>query len=237
MLSTHVEIMESIGRLGVALGLGSVIGFERQWHQKMAGLRTNALVALGSCGFVVFSAMVGEGDPTRVAAQVVTGIGFLGAGIILREGINVHGLNTAATLWCSAMVGTFAGGGFWAPSVVATGFVTGTNLLLRPLVRLVNDRTVSTRDAETCYTVTLTCKSVEEAHLRSLLLHALAQGGLGLRRIDSADIPDTAKVVITAQAWAAKRCDAALEQIVGRLSLEPQISAASWQVDRTIPEA
>ena len=108
MLSMHVEIFESIGRLGVALALGSVIGFERQWHQKMAGLWTNALVALGSCGFVVFSSMVGEGDPTRVAAQVVTGIGFLGAGIILREGINVHGLNTAATLWCSAMVGTFA---------------------------------------------------------------------------------------------------------------------------------
>ena len=126
MLSTHVEIVESIGRLSVALALGSVIGFERQWRQKMAGLRTNALVALGSCGFVVFSAMVGEGDPTRVAAQVVTGIGFLGAGIILREGINVHGLNTAATLWCSAMVGTFAGAGFWAPSLVATGFVVGT---------------------------------------------------------------------------------------------------------------
>jgi putative Mg2+ transporter-C (MgtC) family protein len=76
----------------------------------MAGLRTNALVALGASGFVVYSAMVGQGDPTRVAAQVVTGIGFLGAGIILREGINVHGLNTAATLWCSAMAGTFAGG-------------------------------------------------------------------------------------------------------------------------------
>jgi len=144
MLSTHVEILESIGRLSVALALGSVIGIERQWRQKMAGLRTNALVALGSCGFVVFSAMVGEGDPTRVAAQVVTGIGFLGAGIILREGINVHGLNTAATLWCSAMVGTFAGAGFWAPSLVAAVFVVGTNLLLRPLVGLVNSHTVST---------------------------------------------------------------------------------------------
>ncbi len=85
MLSTHVEIIESIGRLSVALALGSAIGFERQWRQKMAGLRTNALVALGSCGFVVFGAIVGEGDPTRIAAQVVTGIGFLGAGIILRR--------------------------------------------------------------------------------------------------------------------------------------------------------
>src|ERR1700692_1413264 len=151
MLSTHVEIMESVGRLGVALGLGSVIGFERQWHQKMAGLRTNALVALGSCGFVVFSAMVGEGDPTRVAAQVVTGIGFLCAGTILREGINVHGLNTAATLWCCAMVGTLAGAGFCAPSLVAAGFVVGTNLLLRPLVRLVDTTTVSARCVETVY--------------------------------------------------------------------------------------
>jgi putative Mg2+ transporter-C (MgtC) family protein len=197
MVTTRVEIMESIGRLSVALFLGSAIGFERQWHQKMAGLRTNALVALGSCGFVVFLAMVGEGDPTRIAAQVVTGIGFLGAGVILREGINVHGINTAATLWCSAMVGTFAGGGFWASSLVAAGFVIGTNLLLRPLVRFVNYRTVSSKDGETCYTVTLTCKSVGEAHLRSLLLHALSQGGLGLRRIDSADIPDTAKVICT----------------------------------------
>jgi putative Mg2+ transporter-C (MgtC) family protein len=237
MLNTHVEIIESIGRLSLALALGSVIGFERQWHQKMAGLRTNALVALGSCGFVVFSAMVGEGDPTRMASQVVTGIGFLGAGVILREGINVHGLNTAATLWCSAMVGTFAGGGFWAPSLVAAGFVVGTNLLLRRLVRLVNTRTVSSKDDETCYSVILTCKSAEEAHLRSLLLHALSQGGLGLRRIDSSDVPDTSNVVVTAQVLAARRNDAALEQIVGRLSLEPHISAVAWQVDRTIPEA
>src|SRR5271166_4037725 len=170
MLSTHVEIAESIGRLSVALALGSVIGFERQWYQKMAGLRTNALVALGSCAFVVFSAMVGDADPTRVAGQVVTGIGFLGAGTILRDGINVHGLNTAATLWCSAMVGTFAGAGFWGPSLVAAGFVIGANLLLRPLVRFVNFRTISSKDAETCCTVTLTCNSAQEAHLPSLLL-------------------------------------------------------------------
>src|ERR1700692_2448792 len=151
MSANTVELVDAIGRLGLALVLGSAIGVERQWHQKMAGLRTNALVALGSCGFVVFSAMVGQGDPTRVAAQVVTGIGFLGAGVILREGINVHGLNTAATLWCCAMVGTLAGAGFCAPSLVAAGFVVGTNLLLRPLVRLVDTTTVSARCVETVY--------------------------------------------------------------------------------------
>jgi putative Mg2+ transporter-C (MgtC) family protein len=237
MLVNNVELIEAIGRLGLALALGSAIGFERQWHQKMAGLRTNALVALGSCGFVVFSAMVGQGDPTRVAAQVVSGIGFLGAGIILREGINVHGLNTAATLWCSAMVGTFAGGGFWAPSLAAAGFVVVTNLLLRPLVRRLNSRVMIAGDVETHYTVEITCKGTEEAHMRSLLLHALSQSGLGLRRLDSEDIPDTSKVAIRAQAVAAKRNDTALEQIVGRLSLEPHVTAATWQVDRTVPEA
>lgn len=125
-------------RRTVALLLGSAIGFERQWHQKMAGLRTNALAAPGACGFVVFSGLVGQGDPTQVAAQVASGIGFLGAGIIPRDGVNVPGLNTAATLWCSAMVGTISGAGYAAQGLLAAGFVIGTNLLLRPLMRRVN---------------------------------------------------------------------------------------------------
>ena len=231
------QLADAALRLGLALLLGSAIGFERQWHQKMAGLRTNAFVALGAAGFVFFSAMVGQGDPTRVAAQVVTGIGFLGAGVILREGVNVHGLNTAATLWCSAMVGTFAGAGYLAPSLLAAGFVVGTNLFLRPLVRRMNHLVLTATDAETYYTVEIACKAAEEAHMRSLLLHALSQAGLGLRRLDSEDVPDTSKVMVTAQAVAARRNDTALEQVVGRLSLEPNVSAATWQVDRSIPEA
>src|SRR6478735_8050124 len=139
---------ESAIRLTLGLLLGCAIGFERQWHQKMAGLRTNALVALGACGFVVFSGLVGQGDPTRVAAQVVSGIGFLGAGVILREGVNVHGLNTAATLWCSAMVGTLSGAGHGAPAVLAAIMVIAANLALRPLVRRVNDRLLSESNAE-----------------------------------------------------------------------------------------
>lgn len=228
---------DSALRLTVALLLGSTIGFERQWHQKMAGLRTNALVALGASGFVVFSGLVGEGDPTRIAAQVVTGIGFLGAGVILREGINVHGLNTAATLWCSAMVGSLAGAGLLGPCVLAAGLVIATNLFLRPLVRRVNNRLMTGSSVETHYTVEIACRGAEEAHMRSLLLHELSEAGLGLRRIESEDIPDTSKVTVTAQAVAAKRNDAALEQIVGRLSLEPNVSAATWQIDRSIPES
>lgn len=223
--------------LTVALVLGCAIGFERQWNQKMAGLRTNALVALGSAGFVVFSNLVGQGDPTRIAGQVVTGIGFLGAGVILREGINVHGLNTAATLWCSAMVGSLAGAGLLGPSVLAAIFVIGTNLFLRPLVRRVNNRLMTNDQSEAHYTVQISCRGADEAHMRSLLLHALSQAGLGLRRIESQDIADTPKVTVTAQAVAPKRNDAALEQIVGQLSLEPNVSSATWQIDRMIPES
>ncbi len=229
---------EIAARLAIALLLGSLIGFERQWYQKMAGLRTNALVALGAGGFVVFSAMYPtQSDPTRMAAQIVSGIGFLGAGVILREGTNVHGLNTAATLWCSAMVGTLAGGGFWLPSALAGGFVVVTNLLLRPLVSRLNRRLTMAGDVEAHYTVEVTCRGSEEAHIRSLLLHGLSGAGLGLRRIDSEDIPDTSKVLVVAKAVSATRNDAALEQIVGRLSLEQYVSAATWQVERVIPEA
>jgi putative Mg2+ transporter-C (MgtC) family protein len=109
-------------RLGVALLIGALIGFERQWRQRMAGLRTNALVSLGAAGFVIFAAFApGADGAAQIAGQVITGIGFLGAGVILREGLNITGLNTAATLWGSAMVGTFAGVGQFIAAAIAVG--------------------------------------------------------------------------------------------------------------------
>jgi putative Mg2+ transporter-C (MgtC) family protein len=103
--------------------LGTVIGFERQYRARMAGLRTNALVAVGATLFVLLSANGFSGataDPTRVAAQIVSGIGFLGAGVILRDGLNLRGLNTAATLWCSAAVGALAGAGMFTVALAGT---------------------------------------------------------------------------------------------------------------------
>ncbi|MBE7163086.1 MAG: MgtC/SapB family protein, partial [Williamsia herbipolensis] len=106
-----MSTLDTVLRLLCGLGLGTLIGFERQYRARMAGLRTNALVATGATLFVVLSAhgfSGGTADPTRVAAQIVSGIGFLGAGVILRDGLGVRGLNTAATLWCSAAVGALA---------------------------------------------------------------------------------------------------------------------------------
>jgi putative Mg2+ transporter-C (MgtC) family protein len=225
-------------RLGAALLIGAVIGFERQWRQRMAGLRTNALVAIGAAGFVVFSASVpGDNNPTRMAAQIVSGIGFLGAGVILREGINIRGLNTAATLWCSAMVGTFAGAGNLVASAIAGGFVVGTNLLLRPIVRLVNRQPLGALEIETHYSVELRCQGQQEAHIRALLLQAAANAGLGLRRLTSENLEDSPQVTVSALLVSASRNDAALEQIIGRMSLEPFFTAAHWQAEQAAAES
>jgi putative Mg2+ transporter-C (MgtC) family protein len=100
-------------RLSLALILVALIGAERQWRQRIAGLRTNALVAAAAAMFVMLTALTARtaDDSFRIAAKVVSGIGFLGAGVILRQGLSVTGLNTAATLWCSAAIGTLAGYG------------------------------------------------------------------------------------------------------------------------------
>jgi putative Mg2+ transporter-C (MgtC) family protein len=225
------SIDQAVINLGVATLLGAAIGFERQWRHRMAGLRTNTLVAIGAASFVVFESLFpNDGSPTRVAAQVVSGIGFLGAGIIFREGLQVSGLNTAATLWCSASVGLLAGSGHPLHAAVATAFVILVNLALRPLVRFINRQPISAVETELKYRVRLVCGSAEEAHIRALLLHGTSNAHLSLRRLDSIDLDVSGRVEVVAQLTAQSNSDAILEQMLGRLSLEPTVSAASWSV-------
>ena len=114
--------LELIGRLALGVTLGGVIGWERELQRQPAGFRTHSLVALGACIFTVISAFAfsGDGDPARIAAQVVTGIGFIGAGTIIRHEGSVRGLTTAASLWAVAGVGMAAGAGLWVVAVGAT---------------------------------------------------------------------------------------------------------------------
>ena len=217
--------------LGTATLLGACIGFERQWRQRMAGLRTNTLVAIGAASFVIFESLFpDDGSPTRVAAQVVSGIGFLGAGIIFREGLQVTGLNTAATLWCSAAVGLLAGSGHPLHAAAATAFVVLVNLALRPLVRIVNRQPLMQAETDFHYRVRVVCRSPEEAHVRALLLQGTGNGSLSLRQLDSTDLEESGRVEVTAHLTSAVKTDAVLEQVIGRLSLEPTVSAASWSV-------
>ncbi|WP_135467249.1 MgtC/SapB family protein [Crenalkalicoccus roseus] len=228
-----MELQEVALRLAAALALGALIGGERQWRQRMAGLRTNALVAIGACSFTVFGLVTpGDASPTRVAAQVVSGIGFLGAGVIMREGLNIRGLNTAATLWCAAGVGVFCGAGAYGAAAVATALIVGANLGLRPIVRLINRQPQAGAEIEHLYRVTVTCKAANEAHIRALLMQAIAAGEVRLKRLDSEDLPaaegSVERVAVTAELVSPGRAEALLEGIVGRLSLEPSVSRAGW---------
>jgi len=230
-----VAITQAALNLGTAVALGAVIGFERQWRQRLAGLRTNTLVALGAASFVVYENLFSnEANITRVAAQVVSGIGFLGAGIIFREGLNVRGLNTAATLWCSAAVGVLAGGGALSYAALAAGMVIVVNLLLRPLVQRINRQPLATAETPSRYVVNVVCRGDTEAHIRALLLQGLTAGGIRLHRLDSSNIEDSDRVEVVAELSAEHGSDSVLEQIVGRLSLEPTVTAARWRVETGI---
>src|ERR1700760_2153105 len=125
-------------RLAVGVGCGALVGMERQWRARRAGLRTNALVAAGATLFVLYAVATQDSSPTRVASYVVSGIGFLGGGVILREGVNVRGLNPAATLWCSAAIGVLAASGNLVFTVIATGAVIAIHVVGRPLGRAID---------------------------------------------------------------------------------------------------
>jgi putative Mg2+ transporter-C (MgtC) family protein len=220
--------------LATAVVLGGCIGIERQWRQRLAGLRTNTLVALGAASFLVFSGLAGDSSPTRVAAQVVSGIGFLGAGLIFKEGLSVHGLNTAATLWCSAAVGVLAGAGYPAHAAVATALVIFVNLGLRPIARFIQAQPTVMTELVNRYVVTVVCGHEGEAHIRALLLQALLEASMHVHELTSRNVEGSNRVEVCATITARERRDEVLEQIVGRLSLEAQVTAARWSFAATV---
>ena len=216
--------------LFTALACGALIGSERQVRQRMAGLRTKALVALGAASLVTLSALYpDEVSPTRVAAQIVSGIGFLGAGIIFRDGFNVHGLNTAATLWCSAGVGMMAGAGAWDYALLLTGMVVFVNLGLRPLVKALKRYTNAGLPVVRAYRVSVTVTEAQEAGTRSLILRTLTLGGLHLSEIGVSAADEGVGLDLSATVTAEAAGEAALEQAVQRLAAEPGLLRVRWQ--------
>lgn len=203
-------------RLATGLGLGALIGVERQWRARMAGSRTNALVATGATLFVLLSAYgfattdvqgVIRADPTRVAAQIVSGIGFLGAGVILRDGLSVRGLNTVATLWCSAAVGALAGTGMYPIALLGTAAVITANVALRPLGRRLDRHPSGGTDIIVDYRFQAVCADSAEAHIRALLVQAVTGTDFALRAIRSYNTDTDHHVTVTADLTAEHRDD------------------------------
>lgn len=222
---------EFLARVLLALILGALIGIERQWRARMAGLRTNALVATGASLFVLLPELAPgmHSETGRVAAQVVTGVGFLGAGVIMQDGLNVRGLNTAATLWCAAAVGVLAGLGLILEACIGAALVIVANVVLRQAATLINRQPQAQVETEQPYHLRIVCQQEDEIRMRGLALEMLSGAPVVLQALQSRDLK-RGRLEIVADLTARPAEAPLIEQIVSKISLEKSVSSVSWKL-------
>jgi putative Mg2+ transporter-C (MgtC) family protein len=218
---------------GAALLMGATLGFERQYGGHPAGLRTNALVSVGAALFVSlafhYAHQTGV-DPTRIPSYVISGLGFLGGGVILREGLNVRGMNTAATLWCTGAIGTLCGLGFVLHAAVGAVVVLAINLGLRPVAIWIDLKRQSAPNVDTAYRLRVVCAEPQQALVRTIVLrHINSQKGMLVHGIALADCEQQHCVAVAVDIFSHERNDRALEEIITRLNIEPGVVAVSWE--------
>ena len=175
-----MEFKTFIIRILVCFTLSILIGLERQYRHKTVGLRTNVLVSLGAFMFVCMSFNVSTNDTTRIAAQVVSGIGFLGAGIILKDGDRVKGLNTAATMWCVAAIGVLTASGMIIEASIGTLFILVSNTLLRILSQKIINKI---KIEEEC-TLDIKCDPTEEKIIKNLIVKLSNRYDLTIKKFE-----------------------------------------------------
>jgi putative Mg2+ transporter-C (MgtC) family protein len=224
------DFLDTLVSLATAFVLGTLIGAERQYRQRSAGLRTNVLVAVGASAFVdLANHLTGADGSVRVIAYVVSGIGFLGAGVIMKEGMNIRGLNTAATLWTSAAVGCCAGADMVAQAALLTIFVLGGNTLLRPLVNAIDRIPIDEQSSEASYDVVVTADAGSVASVREVLLEKLEAANYPVRDIDvvyrSGDNAEIAATLVS-QSIEPDELDAVVSGLEGR----PGVRHATWHI-------
>ena len=228
-----VSLADSLLSLSTAFVMGGLIGLERQFRQRTAGLRTNVLVAVGAAIFVDMANRLGGSDgAVRVIAYVVSGIGFLGAGVIMREEGSVRGLNTAATLWASAAVGACAGSDLVVEAFVGTLFVLAANTLLRPVVDRINRQPLATPSVEVTCTVYLITPREHQKQAMSLLHQLLEQWQHPLRDL-SVHAFGEHEVEIEATLSATSIEGSELNALVAKLKSEAFVHQAFWSPSTT----
>lgn len=224
------DFLDTLVSLTAAFVLGTLIGAERQYRLRTAGLRTNVLVAVSAAAFVDLAMQLADADgAVRVIAYVVSGIGFLGAGVIMKEGMNVRGLNTAATLWGSAAVGCCAGADMLAQAVTLTAFVLAGNTLLRPLVNAINRSPLDERASEATYEIRLTVDTSSIDSVRDLMVEKLEAAKYPVSDVNVIErAEDVAEIVATLVSTAvdAKELDA----VTADLARRPGVRHATWDV-------
>lgn len=184
--------LDFLCRISICFVLGLIIGIERQYRRRVAGMRTITLVALGSFLFVSISFLSNPGDITRIAAQVVSGIGFLGAGVIIRDGTNIRGLNTAATLWCSAAVGTLTALGFIIEAIIGVLYILASNIILRIISKKMMHK-IPTKQTEH-YLLTVLCDEEKESLIKNMLLQKLRANQIFIKSFNISRFEDNKKL-------------------------------------------
>jgi len=214
--------------VSIAFVLATLIGAERQWRQRSAGLRTNVLVSVGAAAFVSLGMrLTGSAGAIQIAAYVVSGIGFLGAGVIMKDGGQVWGLNTAATLWCSAAVGALSGVGLGAEAAVLTVAVLAGNTLLRPLVNAINRAPFDEKTSEAIYELHVVTGPDTVGEVRDLLAEALERASYPIRQIEIAERSvDASEIVATLVSTAVDPAE--MDAVAHALEQSPLVSFASW---------
>lgn len=224
------DFLDTLVSLSAAFVLGTLIGAERQYRLRTAGLRTNVLVAVGAAAFVdIGMHLTGADGAVRIIAYVVSGIGFLGAGAIMKEGMNVRGLNTAATLWGSAAVGSCAGADLIAQAALLTAFVLAGNTLLRPLVNAIDRAPLDERTSEATYQFRLTVDADALADMRELLGEKLEASHYPVGDVEVVErADDGVEIVATLVSTAVDAQE--LDAVTADLERLPGVRHATWDV-------
>lgn len=227
------SLLDTFVSLAAAFILGSMIGLERQYRQRTAGLRTNVLVAVGAAVFVdMANRLTGHEGAVHAAAYVVSGIGFLGAGVIMKGDGNIRGLNTAATLWGAAAVGACAGADLLAEAILAALFVLAGNTLLRPVVNAINRRPIDDRASEVTYSVCIICNRQHHKEAREQLEALLEAASYPIGDFDVHPFMRD-EVQIFAKLLPTSIDSAELDRITDRLIASGLISQAFWSPSTT----
>ena len=211
-----------------AFVFGTLIGAERQYRQRGAGVRTNALVALGAAAFVdIAQRLAGDVDSLRVIAYVVSGVGFLGAGAIIKDGMNVRGLNTAATLWCSAAVGAGTGSDMLAESVLLTFFIIAGNTVLRSVTRAIDALTRKRAGIETRYNLRVQVHPNAARGVSTYLRKMLEDAEYAIVKwAIKEDTSDT--TTLSLSLLVPSKDETTLDTLTNTLLESPDIAEASW---------
>ncbi|MDE6471041.1 MAG: MgtC/SapB family protein [Eubacterium sp.] len=239
-INNLLDITTIIGfllRLIIAIILGFIVGFERQWTKHRAGILTNVIVCVGAYAYCAFSYIANDNniDITRIAAQVVCGIGFLGAGLILRDGTNITGLSTAATIWTTAAIGILCTAPNILFSIIVALAIVFLHLILHPISAYINKKNHYNKEkesrAECLYKISIRCTEESEIDIRSHLIKTIRnQNGVLLHNLESNNTDDS-NIKIRAYITTDKKNDEIVENLLIHIGKDKGIISAGWKLD------